>query len=288
VVDEFTLPALGEFELARSIAFLEDWPAAQLPIGRAELRFAFCPEFDRQPTGVRVTAEPNAVRVAVTRAAGPELRAEVARILSLDVDATGLPAVVAADPVLAGLGDGVRGLRPVCFWSTWEAACYAVLSQRTSRLAAGRLKQRISEQHGIAVPIDGEVRTAFPDPATWLEIGEPVGVNPVKAARLRGLAEHALAGDLSATALRALPPEQALAELGALPGIGPFSAALILLRGAGAPDVAISSEPRLLGQIRARYGLPEDATEADYARVTDRWRPFRSWVAFWLRSGSAD
>ena len=41
------------------------------------------------------------------------------------------------------------------------------------------------------------------------------------------------------------PPEQAIAQLGQLPGIGAFSAELVLLRGASAPDEIPRHEPRL-------------------------------------------
>jgi 3-methyladenine DNA glycosylase/8-oxoguanine DNA glycosylase len=43
---------------------------------------------------------------------------------------------------------------------------------------------------------------------------------------------------------------EALAHLQRLPGIGPFSAQLILIRGAGHPDVFPSDERRLHEEIR--------------------------------------
>jgi DNA-3-methyladenine glycosylase II len=47
----------------------------------------------------------------------------------------------------------------------------------------------------------------------------------------------ALEGQLDTARLRGLPRETALKDLKTLPGIGDFSAGLILLRGAGDPDV---------------------------------------------------
>ena len=64
------------------------------------------------------------------------------------------------------------------------------------------------------------------------------------------------------------------------PRIGPFSAELILIRGAGAPDVLPRHEPRLARAARKAYGLSDDA---DLAPVAEAWRPYRSWVSLLLR-----
>jgi DNA-3-methyladenine glycosylase II len=83
-----------------------------------------------------------------------------------------------------------------------------------------------------------------------------------------------------------MPADEALATLRQLPGVGPFPAGLILIRGAGAPDVFTTGESRLPAAIRKVYHLPEAATEGDYRSIAEGWRPLRAWVSFWLRSAS--
>jgi DNA-3-methyladenine glycosylase II len=273
----------GAFELSRSIGFLEEWPASRLPAPAADpvLRFAFCREADWQPVGVSVSQRGAAIRVGST---GPEVTAEVARILSIDVDGTPLDELAQRDPVVAKLVHDAPGLRPVCFWTPWEAACWAVLSQRTSMKVASGIKRRIGEELGTRVVVDGHELVAFPSPGVVASGATLPGVNPVKTERMRGLARAALDGTLTAEALRAVPVADALTALRGLPGVGPFSAALILIRGAGAPDVSTMDEPRTLTAIRDAYGLPPDAGENAYRAITDGWRPLRSWVAFLLRA----
>jgi len=111
----------------------------------------------------------------------------------------------------------------------------------------------------------------------------PGGLPGEKLLRLRGLAEAALEGDLDADRLRALDPDQALAELRRLRGLGPFSAELVLIRGAGAPDVLPLAEPRLRRAVVDAYGLERPPTDVELEELAERWRPFRSWVAFLLR-----
>ncbi|MFI6710817.1 DNA-3-methyladenine glycosylase family protein [Nonomuraea sp. NPDC050478] len=282
----FTITAGGPFDFGASLRFVEDWPATSaLPSDGRALRFGFCPETDWLPIGVSVTAAPGGVAVATTRPVGVGIRGEVARILSLDVDGSGFAALGEADPVLGDLQRRSPGLRPVCFWSPWEAACWAVFVQRSSMLIAARIKQRIAERYGATVAVDGREHTVFPPPVTLLEAGG-LGLPAQKEEWIRGLARAALDGVLTAEHLRSLVPEQALAELRALPGVGPFSAGLILIRGAGAPDAFPGDEPRLFAILREVYGLPEDAPAAAYRKLADHWRPYRSWASFLFRAAT--
>jgi DNA-3-methyladenine glycosylase II len=69
-----------------------------------------------------------------------------------------------------------------------------------------------------------------------------------------------------------------------LPGIGPFSAALIVIRGAGAADAPATSEPRVRAIAAERYDDPALEESDAFAAFGERWRPWRSWAAFALRA----
>lgn len=103
--------------------------------------------------------------------------------------------------------------------------------------------------------------------------------------------ERVLSLDVDGTGFAALAdrdpvPERALEALRELPGIGPFGAELVLVRGVGEPDGFPGHEPRLHAAMRAAYGLgPEAGLDAPRA-IADGWRPFRAWVALLLRSAA--
>ena len=85
---------------------------------------------------------------------------------------------------------------------------------------------------------------------------------------------------------RAVAAEAAIDQLiTALPGVGPFTAQGILLRGAGAPDVLAPAEPRLAVAVERAYGLGALPGKDELARLAEPWRPFRSWVQVLLRVG---
>ncbi|MBC7458624.1 MAG: DNA-3-methyladenine glycosylase 2 family protein, partial [Bdellovibrionaceae bacterium] len=84
--------------------------------------------------------------------------------------------------------------------------------------------------------------------------------------------------------LLAKPIEQALLTLQKLPGIGPFSAELVLLRGAGHTDVFPKNEFRLQKAMAISYELGADPEFDKLELIAEKWRPFRSWAGLLLRN----
>ena len=282
----FEITPKGPFSLAASAAFLEGFtPAAHETADSDHLHLAFVADGGDAVAGVCLTQPHSAV---VGRSYGDAevdaVRAQVARILSLDVDGSGFPDVGRRDPVIGALQDRRPGLRPVGFFSPYEAAAWSLVSHRIRIVQAARVKQRMAAELGPAVDIHGDRRHAFPGPARLAELDTFPGLFGRKAEWLRSLGEATMAGRLDAARLRALPREEALAELKRLPGIGDFSAELILLRGAGEPDHIPLHEPRLCRGAALAYGL-DDPPDRDWlAERAEAWRPYRTWVALLLRA----
>ncbi|MCU1685102.1 MAG: DNA-3-methyladenine glycosylase [Amycolatopsis sp.] len=283
------IPVLGRFDLDESIRFLEGFtPAARSDAAEETgvLRLAFPVEGTWDHVGVLIRQRAPAVVEAEVFAAEdvvPAVVAQVGRILSLDVDGTGFGGIGASDEVAGRLIGRYPGLRPVLFHSPYEAACWAVIGHRIRIPQAAGIKQRTAERFGRAVPVGGRSLVSFPGPEELLIAGDELGVPEVKIDRLRGLAEAARDGLLDANLLRGMEADEALAHLQTLRGIGPFSAQLILIRGAGHPDVFPRDERRLHAEIEHAYGL-KDATPAQLEQIAEGWRPFRSWMALLLRS----
>jgi DNA-3-methyladenine glycosylase II len=289
-MDTFILTARGPFSLVASTRFLEGFaPAAFTQTAGQPLVMAFPVEGTWQNAGVRVRAHPDGAECEIVSptAPGPELlaavRTQVARILSLDVDGSGFPAVGERDPVVAGLQRRYPGLRPVGFWSPYEAAAWAIIGHRIRIRQAAAIKARMAEQLGEPVSIDGREVAAFPAPQRLATLDGFPGLSGRKPEWLRSIAVAALDGRLDASRLRALPAEQAVAQLKQLPGIGDFSAELVLLRGAGVPDELPRHESRLARAVALAYDLPQPPSADELARISDNWRPYRTWTTVLLR-----
>ena len=176
----------------------------------------------------------------------------------------------------------------MCFGTPFEAAVWAVLSQRVSMEQARRVKEALAAELGTRMEIGGEEAVAFPGPASLASLDEFPGLWPAKLERIRGVAAAASAGELDPSFLRSLELEAATAHLESLPGIGPFGATLVLARGAGHPDVPPPTLRRFRQAVAAAYGLPEEPDDATLVALSEAWRPYRAWITYLLRSASPD
>jgi DNA-3-methyladenine glycosylase II len=294
-MERFTLMPRGAFSLAASIRFLEGFtPAWYYPGPAGVLEFAFPVEGSWRTVGVRVrqddTGGAGPVTAEIVSPAEPdaelvaEVRPQVERILSLDVDGSGFAAVGERDPVVGEVQRRYPGLRPVGFWSPYEAAAWTIIGYRIRITQAAAIKARMAERLGEPVSFGGRVVHAFPSPQRLAKLDTFPGLAGRKPEWLRSLALAALDGQLDAARLRAMPPDEALADLKKLPGIGDFSAGLTLLRGAGAPDAVPTAEPRLARAVALAYGLPGPATPEQVLQISEQWRPYRTWVTLLLRA----
>ena len=290
-METFTLTPRGPFSLESSIRFLEGFaPAAYAGPQEAILELAFPVEGSWSTAGVRVSQDGETVTVAVVSPQAPDpallaaLHAQVERILSLDVDGSGFPAVGEGDPVVGRLQQRLPGLRPIGFWSPYEAAAWTIIGHRIRIRQAAAIKARMAEQLGEPVRFGDRVVHAFPSPERLAELEDFPGLAGRKPEWLRSVARAALDGQLDTARLRSMPRDAALKDLKTLPGIGDFSAGLILLRGAGDPDAVSYHEPRLARAVAAAYGLPAPATAAQLTQISEGWRPYRTWVILLLRA----
>jgi DNA-3-methyladenine glycosylase II len=211
--------------------------------------------------------------------------------VSLDVDGKGFADVGRRDPVIGRLQAEYHNLRPVLFHSPYEAACAFVIGHRITILQTRRIRQRMAEEAGATIEVDGVAFKAFPDPHALLRLESFPGVAPVKIERLHHVARAALEGMLDRARLRSLPEAEALQQLRTLPGIGEFFAQGILMRGAGLVD-AVTGDDLTPRAIQLLYRLSE---RPDPAAVLDRaesWRPYRMWAIVllnvWVRSQPPD
>jgi len=222
---------VGPFDLMTAHRFLGGWtPAAyQGPRAEGHVHLAFVLDATRTAVGLCVR-QPNGadstVVVELTQTVPdgtidqPVLSSQVARFFSLDIDGRGYPEIGKRDLVVGELQDRFPGLRPVCFYSPFEAGVWALISTRTRMDQAARIKARIAETLGKKVDVHGQALHAFPDPWTLAEVSDIKGLPVQKVDRVRRFAEAAVRGALDARRLRSVPTEDALAELEQLPGIG--------------------------------------------------------------------
>jgi AraC family transcriptional regulator of adaptative response / DNA-3-methyladenine glycosylase II len=228
-------------------------------------------------------APAHGLRLDVSGAAPRDLLAVVERVRHL-FDLRGDPATVAAhlggDPLLAAAVRRRPGLRVPGAWDGFELAVRAVLGQQVSVRAATTLSGRLAAQWGTPVSAADGLDRLYPTPSQLADAPlEEVGVLPSRAATIRAVARGARDGALTLT--RGADLAATMAALGAVPGIGPWTAQYIAMRALGDPDAFLAGDLILR---RAAGGITAPTLE----RRAESWRPWRAYAVLWLWHGEAD
>ena len=203
------------------------------------------------------------------------------RLLDLDADPEAVDRHLGADPLLEPLVKNVPGLRSPGHGDAGELAVRAILGQQVSVASARAQAARLVQLAGARLSHPaGTLTHAFPT-AEALASLDP---DALPATRAKGRSVVALGQALADGKIELHPGadhDEVTARLEEVPGIGPWTAAYIRLRGLGDPDVFLSSD---LGVRRAleRLGASSDTAAAE--RVAERWRPWRSYATshLWL------
>ena len=188
------------------------------------------------------------------------LRAQLARMLGLEVDGEAWRAVGERDPVIGELQRAYPGFFTAAKASPYDAATWAVIAPRMQMQRAANVELAIARDHGHTVRLNGCDHRVFPNPTKLAALESCEGLTDEKVARLRGIAEAA--PRLDANRLLALGDARALAELQELRGVGPWAASHIFYRGAAPLDALPTAEPRVLHGVGFAYGIATP-TEAE-------------------------
>jgi AraC family transcriptional regulator, regulatory protein of adaptative response / DNA-3-methyladenine glycosylase II len=235
----------------------------------------------RLPSGngiVSLTPAPDHVRCLLVLDDFRDLTTAIARcrkLLDLDADPEAVIEVLRSDKALAPVVAKAPGQRIPRTVDEAELAVRAVLGQQVSIKAARTHASRLVAAYGQSVhDADGTLTHTFPsveqladiDPA---HLAVPGARRRTLTALIAGLADGSVVLDTGCDW------DAARQQLRSLPGIGPWTAEVIAMRGLGDPDAFPVSDLGL--RLAAeQLGLPTAERELD-AR-SRAWRPWRSYA----------
>ncbi len=188
----------------------------------------------------------------------------VRRTLGVDRSAAHFARAAADIPWLAGIAERMRGVRPPRYASLWEACVNAIVFQQVSLHAATAILGRVIASLESPRACAGAVVRAFPEPRALLDAPDETlrraGLSAAKIATLRRVAIALGDGALDEAMLEALPSPAASERLCELKGIGPWTAAVVLLRGLGRLDVFPENDSGVVRSLQALGGTIVDVS----------------------------
>lgn len=273
------------YDLKNQNSFFGGWPVLRDTSGEFAIVVAFPVEGWQESAAVVISQDVDGMVSAETNGSEQAI-AQALACLSLDVDDSNWEQVGRQDKTIGDLQAKYSYLRPGLFHSPYEAAAGFIIGQRISIKQRQAIQKKLSEQLGEKFELEGKEFFAFPTPQKLLETHEFPSLNPNKIERLHGVAEAALAGKLDRSKLLGLPPAEAMAQLEALKGIGPFYASGILYRGAGVVN-DITDDDLTKYAVQQAYKLPQAPAQKEVVEISRNWDPYRMWcevlIHAWMR-----
>jgi|SRR5262249_22978519 DNA-3-methyladenine glycosylase II len=191
-----------------------------------------------------------------------------------------------ADPVLARLiGDRpdfdprawIAQLPPM---DLYGALLFQVTGQQLSVPATRRTLARIEALFGGHLPAPIELLSV--DPGQLRE----AGLSWRKISTLRDLAERLTDGRLNPDVLSGLPDDELMAELTAIPGIGPWTVQGAMIIALQREDVVLPGDLALRKAVQAAYRLGHLPAQDEVLAIAEKWRPYRSLATSYLFSAA--
>lgn len=201
------------------------------------------------------------------------------RLLDLDADPSAIEDVLGSDRWLSKPVRALPGLRVPGHVDGAELAIRAVLGQQVSVAAAKHQAERLARSFGK--PLMAPVRSLthlFPSPDVIAGLGdEDLPMPASRRAAIRALSEAIADGEITLDA--GTDREEAAAKLLKIPGIGPWTVSYIRMRALTDPDVFMPTD---LGVRKALLSLGGPADPASAMKMSERWRPWRSYAQQYL------
>jgi DNA-3-methyladenine glycosylase II len=190
------------------------------------------------------------------------------------------------DPVLARLIDDRPDFDPRAWMAQlppmdlYGALLFQVTGQQLSVAATRRTLARIQALFGGHLPAPAELLAV--DPSQLRQ----AGLSWRKINTLRDLAERLTDGRLDQDVLSTLPDDELMAELTAIPGIGPWTVQGAMLVALRREDVVLPGDLALRKAIQAAYQLDHRPTQEEVLAIAEKWRPYRSLATSYLFSAA--
>ncbi len=177
------------------------------------------------------------------------------------------------------------GLHQVKFLTPFEAAGWAILSQRISMKVAHIMKERLTQTVGDNIMIEGIEYWTFPSADQIQDLGvenlASILKNRRKSEYLFNVSDAFIHVDEDF--LRRAPLNEVKDWLLDIKGIGEWSAHLELIRGLGRMDEISGNDRMLLKCAKKCYGSA--ISDQDLKEIEEGYENFKGYWEYYLRSG---
>ena len=206
-------------------------------------------------------------------------------LLSLDDDLGEFYGLAKSDTCFVPVVRELNGYHQVKFGSPFEAATWAIVSQRNRLSTARQIYQSFLKTLGHRICLEGRDYRAFPDPQEVAPLGEadlPSALHGLRRGEYILDAARAFAS-VTLDFLQRAPDAELEEWLRGIRGIGPWSARFIMLRALGRYQGLPENERGLTRAASLVYRADKTLTPHDVETISNGYGRWRGYWAHYLR-----
>ena len=206
--------------------------------------------------------------------------------LGLDDDLT--PLYSRADPVFEGVVKTWHGYHMLKVLTPFEAACWALIQQRTPNGFAHKTMARLAESFGGSLVYEGKTYTAFPEAQAMTDNPQARVLAATNNTRKTERLLHVIRAFSTADEafLRAAPYGEVAAWLGSIKGLGAWSVDFIMLRGLGRFEQVPWTDTGMLGAVSKVYTGGFEISLGRARELAERYGLYQGLWAHYLKTSA--
>ena len=290
------LTSVQPFAFGKSRAFIDGFPPIRGEQSRAGLSLTRGVMVAGRPVVFRLAEAGSGLQYQIWSESAapleplrPAIEDRLRFYLSLEDALEPFYAIGRQDAAFAPLVESLYGFHQVKFMTPFENAVWAVLTQRTPMTRARRMKAALIASHGATPTVDGQSYPIFPQADQLAGLTEPELAERIGHAQKAAYLANVIAAfaRIDEPWLRTAPTLEVDAWLRSIPGIGPWSACFILIRGLGRMDATLDAGEELSRAVGAIYFAGRPATAREIAALAAPYGPMQGYWTYYLRARTA-
>jgi DNA-3-methyladenine glycosylase II len=277
----YAVPVAAPYRLDRTVSVLRRLSSNLVDIYTANGRYLRAISGPTGPVVLCVWQDSPASLAVEFGGAESGALAIVRRVLGVERDVADFTARARRISWLSPLVTRMEGTRPPRYPSLWEGLVNAIVFQQISVHAASAIMGRLVTALGDATVRDGVPLVVFPGAERLLGAADTalrtLGLSSGKVDTLRRAADAVSSGAITERILEERTSDEAAEQLRQIKGIGPWTAAVTLLRGLGRLDVFPGGDSGVAASLAQVVERKIDAES-----VARRLGPQRGMLYFYL------
>ena len=244
----------------------------------------------RMETGEETGLECTLYAASLTEELVYAVQDRVRFFLSLDDDLTPFYTLAKSDPVFSTVVQNLYGYHAFKVLTPFEAACWALIQQRTPNSFAHLTMKRLTASFGKSIEVDGVTHRAFPEASQMLDNPEKRVLEATNNTRkterfldlIRVFAALEQVGDEDF--LRTAPYAEVSKWLTSIKGIGAWSIDFVMLRGLGRYERTPWTDTGLLPALSGVYTGGLEISHGSARELAERYGWYQGLWAHYVKT----